>query len=143
MAMRRNPFEEMDRMMEQMRRSMWGGWTERPTLLGGRHNDINLSLDRDDDGYVVLADMPGFEKEEIDLRFDDGTVSIEASHETSEDDGSVAHRHVRHVHEQLHVPGDVIRDGIHATYRNGVLEIHVPTREETEDDESRIDIDIN
>lgn len=84
--------------------------------------------------------MPGFEKEGIDLRFDDGILSIEASHERREDDGTTAHRHTRHVHERLHV-GDVIRDEISATYRNGVLEVRLPAREGVSDDESRIDID--
>ncbi|WP_245998485.1 Hsp20 family protein [Halalkalicoccus subterraneus] len=142
MAMRRDPFEEMDRMFEQMRRSMsaWNGWDGHPSLSGDGQRDINLSLDTDEEGYVLLADMPGFEKEEIDLRYEDGMISIRATHETSSDDGTVAERHTRHAHEQLHV-GDVIEAEITASYRNGVLEVHLPTREETTDDESRIDID--
>jgi HSP20 family protein len=139
MAMQRYPFEEMDRMFEQMRRSMWEGWADRPALPDGNVG-INLSLDTDDEGYVVLADMPGFEKEEIDLRFDDGVLSVEASHERREDDATTARRHARHVHERLHV-GDVIDEEISATYRNGVLEVRLPTREEVSDDGSRIDID--
>lgn len=142
MAMRRYPFDEMDRMIDQMRRSMstWDDWSGRPAMLGGSHRDINLSLDTNEEGYVLLADMPGFEKEEIDLRYDDGMISIRATHETSSDDGTVSERHTRHVHEQLHVD-DVIEAEITATYRNGVLEVHLPTHEETTDDASRIDID--
>ncbi|MDL5363581.1 Hsp20/alpha crystallin family protein [Halalkalicoccus sp. NIPERK01] len=139
MAMRRHPFEEMDRMMEQMRRSMWEGWTDRP-MLGGDRRDVNLGLDTDDEGYVLLADMPGFEKEEIDLRFDDGVVSIEASHERDEGDDTVARRHTRYVREQVRV-GDVIAEESTASYRNGVLEVHLPTRGEAADEGSRIDID--
>lgn len=141
MAMRRYPFDEMDRLFEQMRRSMsaWDGWDERPSLLGG-HRDINLSLDTDEEGYVLLADMPGFEKEEIDLRYEDGIVSIRASHETSSDDGTVSERHTRRVHEQLPV-GDVIEGGITATYRNGVLEVHLPIHEDASEDESKIEIE--
>lgn len=130
-------------MMEQMRRSMWEGWDGRPSLGTGGHSDINLSLETGEEGYVVLADMPGFEREEIDLRFEDGTLSIEAAHETNEDDGATTRRHSRRVHEQLSVPGDVIEEEIGASYRNGVLEIHLPIREEIdeEDDGTRIDID--
>lgn len=129
-------------MMEQMRRSMWEGWDGRPSLGAGEHSDINLSLETGEEGYVVLADMPGFEREEIDLRFEDGALSIEATHERSEDDGATTRRHSRRVHERLAVPGDVIEEEIGASYRNGVLEIHLPTREEAdEDDGTRIDID--
>jgi HSP20 family protein len=142
--MRRYPFEEMERMMEQMRRAMWEGRTGLPTAafdagIGG----INLSLDADGDGYVVVADMPGFEKEEIDLRFDDGSLSVEASHETGEEDGVSARRHTRHVHERIHVPGEVVEEEISASYHNGVLEVRLPTpaSADAEDDGTRIDID--
>lgn len=142
MAMRRYPFEEMERMMEQMRRAMYEGRTGLPAFdVGGR--GINLSLDEDDDGYVVVADMPGFEKEEIDLRFEDGSLSVEASHETSEEDGVSARHHTRHVHERIHVPGEIIEEEITASYHNGVLEVHLPTPESVEDEDqgTRIDID--
>ncbi|ADJ13747.1 small heat shock protein [Halalkalicoccus jeotgali B3] len=128
----------MDRLFEQMGRTMWSGWDDHPTMGGQR--DLNLSLDTDEEGYVLLADVPGFEKEEIDLRYDDGVVSIEATHKSASDDGTTAERHTRHVHERLHV-GDVIVEEITASYRNGVLEVHLPTHERPADDGSRIDID--
>lgn len=141
MPMRRYPFEEMERMMERMRRAMYEDRTGLPTV-GAESRDINLSLDEDDDGYVVVADVPGFEKEEIDLRFDDGSLSVEASHETSEEDGVSARRHARHVYERIHVPGEVVEEEITASYHNGVLEVRLPTPESTDDDHgTRIDID--
>lgn len=120
--------------------SAWDGWDERPSVPGGNGQGINLSLDTDEKGYVLLADMPGFEKEEIDLRYDGGMISIRTAHETSSDDGAIAERHTRHVHKQLHV-GDVIKTEITATYRNDVLEVHLPTHDDVSEDESRIDIE--
>lgn len=130
-------------MMEQMRRAMWEGRSDltAPFSAKSEYSDINLSLDTDDDGYVVFADMPGFEKEEIDLRYEDGSLSVEASHETSEESDTVARRHTRHVHERIHVPGEIIEAEISASYRNGVLEVHLPTPESDESDGTRIDID--
>ncbi len=145
MAMRRYPFEEMERMMEQMRRAMYEGRIGFGSSFGGEseHSGINLSLDADDDGYVVLADIPGFEKEEIDLRYEDGSLSVEASHETSEESDASTRRHTRHVYERIHVPGDVIEEEITASYHNGVLEVRLPTPESVDDEDhgTRIDID--
>ncbi len=144
MAMRRYPFDEMERMMERMYRAMWDGQPDLTAPFGGEseHSDINLSLDADDDGYVVLADMPGFEKEEIDLRYEDGSLSVEASHETNEESDTVARHYTRHVYERIHVPGEVLEEEITASYHNGVLEVHLPALETDEpDDGTRIDID--
>lgn len=145
MTMRRYPFEEMERMMEQMRRTMVEGTMSSSTVFGGQRGDINLGLTPSDDGYVAHADMPGFEKDEIDLRFDDGILSIEATHETSEDDDMSSRRHTRRVREQIGISGDVIEEEITASYRNGVLEVRLPVyaedEDEDEDEGSRIDID--
>lgn len=141
--MRRTPFDEMEQMFDQMRRSTWsgiGGFERGAGPFGSF--DTNLSLEPTDEGYVVLADLPGFEREEIDLRFDGGVLTIDATHEVdSEVDGTYSARS-RRVHEQVAVPAEVVVDEIEATYSNGVLEVVLPTVETAEDDDShRIDIE--
>ncbi|WP_435194015.1 Hsp20/alpha crystallin family protein [Natronomonas sp. EA1] len=128
-------FDEMDRMFGQMRRPMWS----RPEwgVRGEEFGSDNLRLETTKEGYVVIADLPGFEKEEIDLRFDEGVLSINASHEVAEDNSMRS----RHVHESISVPGSVLEDEISATYRNGVLEVTLPTEEDVTEESHRIDIE--
>lgn len=133
-------FDEMERMMENMRRSMYEGVDDVRSMTG--IGSAHMSLEPTDDGYLVMADMPGFEKEEIDLRFDDGQLFVEARHEVTDESpvGSVSRS--RQVRESIHVPGEVDVDEIEATYRNGVLQVSLPTEETPEDDDAqRIDID--
>lgn len=147
-------FDEMEQAFDQMRRSMWTHGPRgrdsnrspesRRALPGtGFDRDVayeldsNLSVESTDDGYVVLADLPGFEKEEIDLRFDDGTLHIDATHEVA--DGEYARS--RRVRESVSIAGDVVVDGIEASYRNGVLEIHVPLEEMEDGDAHHIDVE--
>ncbi|MEF8842698.1 MAG: Hsp20/alpha crystallin family protein [Haloarculaceae archaeon] len=151
MDSRRTPFDmfdEMERAFDRMRRSMWGGhdtrnWDTHHALYGdeldyGHEFDSNLSVEHTDESYVVLADLPGFEKEEIDLRYDDGMLHIAATHEV--DDGEYARS--RRVRESVSIAGDVVVDDIEASYRNGVLEIHVPVETDGVDDEAHhIDIE--
>ncbi|WP_254860454.1 Hsp20/alpha crystallin family protein [Natronomonas gomsonensis] len=130
--MRVTPFDEMDRLLGGMRRSMMGE--------GGYDfgRDINVRLDTDSEGYVLHADLPGFEKEEIDLRYDDERLTIRAVHEMSDDYETSSRR----VHETVRIPGDLTVDGIEARYHNGVLEVHLPTESDTESEGGhRIDID--
>ncbi|PSP96369.1 hypothetical protein BRC94_13055 [Halobacteriales archaeon QS_5_70_17] len=88
----------------------------------------------------MVADLPGVEREELDLRFDDGLLTITGEHETTERSETAASTRSRCVHEQVRLPGDVDADGIEATYRNGVLEVRVPTDEPVDEGRS-IDID--
>ena len=140
-----NPFEEMERLFEQTRRSMGAGHASAMRPSQGvevlSSNDVNLGMEASDDGYVVTADMPGFEKADIDLRFEDGVLTIRGDREVTEETDRSWQRRSRHVHEQLAVPGEVIEADIDASYRNGVLEVHLPTSDEVDTDAHRIDID--
>lgn len=156
MSIRRDSFEEMDRLFEQMRRSMMRGmapmgydfdveYDADPSAFStrthmGSRRDINLTLEEADEGYVVIADLPGFETEEIDLRLDGETLIIAAEHDVEEESEGMHRASRRSIHERMRVPGDVVEDEISATYRNGVLEVTLPVREEPRDEGRSIDI---
>lgn len=146
MAIRRDPFDSMDRMFEQMRRTMFGGMDELPFdergRLGRPGSDVNLRMDTTDEGYLVMADLPGFEKADIDLRFEEGVLSIAAAHESeTETDAGSSHAQ-RRVYDELRIPAAIREDEITASYRNGVLEVSLPTEDEVaDDDEHRIEIE--
>jgi len=153
---RQHPFESMERLFEQMRRSMGtghgpgmgsrSGFETRTPFAAPEWSewdrdefdfDANVSMETDEDGHVVYADLPGFEREELDVRFEDGVLVVEGSHEVSDDGGFQNRR----VHERLSVPGDVREDDIEATYRNGVLKIRLPVDDDPDADTHRIDIE--
>lgn len=115
-------------------------WT-RMGMNGWERDDSNASLERGDDGYVVLADIPGFGKEDIDIRFEDGYLTVTGSHGTDEEAEGRRMARSRHVHERVRVPGDVRVDDITASLKNGVLEVHLPVEGETGDEGHRIDIE--
>lgn len=87
----------------------------------------------------MLADLPGFETSEIDLRLEDDTLVLDATHEVAESSEYGAMSRSRHVHEFLRLPGDVDEDGIEATYRHGVLEVRLPAID-GDDSGHRIDV---
>ncbi|MFC7045366.1 Hsp20/alpha crystallin family protein [Halobacteriaceae archaeon GCM10025711] len=139
-----NPFDEMDRMLTEM--DDWftgmrgqfraGDRTGFPSRNWLSASDIALDVHEEDDMYVLVADMPGFEKDEIDLRLTDDALTIEAHHEVT----SEAHTRSRRVFERVTLPMDAGDEDITATYRNGVLEVHVP-KVETAETGTRIDVE--
>lgn len=115
------------------------------------HEGVNVDLAKRDGEYVLVADLPGFEREDVHLSFDDGVLALDAESETHDeresdgDTGEIAIRGAisssRRVTERVTIPEDVVADAIDATFRNGVLEVHLPLVESEEsDDETKIDI---
>ena len=127
-------FDEMNRLFEEMRHAMTENCFEFDVGYGA---GIPVRMEADDVGYLVHADLPGFETEEIDLRFDDGLLTIDARHEGSDD----SEQWTRSVNESLRIPGEVDVENIEASYHNGVLEVSVPTEPDAESMGHRIDID--
>ncbi|WP_458190520.1 Hsp20/alpha crystallin family protein [Haladaptatus sp. NG-WS-4] len=128
---RYTPFEEMDRLLEQMRTRMSGLDDPRSQLRRG----TPIDLAERDGKFVLVADLPGFEKEEIDLSIHDGVVIIAAKHEVTGDEFARS----RTVSERVTLPKTVEKEEITATYRNGVLEVFFPIVEDGAS-EDRIEI---
>lgn len=147
-----DPFERMEAMFEQMRRNAFGSMVHQPRQLPGGMasaevtqadgmrstpaHDTALTLEETDEGYHVVADVPGFEKEEIRLTYGDGVLRMEGSHEVSDEQ---TYRQ-RTVAESIRVPGDVVAEDVSATYRNGVLEVSLPADAESSH-EVQIDVE--
>ena len=131
MNTRRTPFDEMNRFFDQFR----GDTFDWPTVRGGQETDLNLTMERTEDSYVVLADLPGFETDEIDLQYEDEVLRIEGTHEVTGHDSARS----RTVRESIAVPGNVVVDEISASYHNGVLEVRLPV--DSSSSAHRIDIE--
>jgi HSP20 family protein len=67
--------------------------------------------------------MPGFEREEIDLAWHDGRLNVAAEHVDE------ARNRRQTFHRAFRLPKQVDADAITARYRNGVLEVTLPTPE--------------
>lgn len=148
MSERIDPFETMDRLFEQMRQGVLGGFDQSPGDWNGDGAGWNRpaltadstmrshapTVEESDDGYVVIADLPGFETDELDVTFTDGTLTINGTHEVT--DGATSRN--RTVRESVRVPGDVVVDEVTAAYQNGVLEIRLPV----EDSGDSVHIDV-
>lgn len=84
----------------------------------------------EDEEVVVIADVPGFEDDQISLRADENQVRIDA-----ESTDSMRRESMSHV---FSLPCEVVPEEADATLENGVLTVTLP-RVET-DDETQIEI---
>ena len=98
-------------------------WTKRPTR-GCESERDDYELYEDDDGFVLSVEMPGFDREEIDVTWDDGVLNIAAEHEDEQFDRRKTY------HRRFRFPKRVDDEEITAQYTNGILEIRLPILED-------------
>ncbi|AKU06588.1 MULTISPECIES: archaeal heat shock protein Hsp14 [Haloferax] len=136
--MQRNPFDEIEDLFDRMGRSF-----EESGI--GRFQDISLDVVDDDEVIEVVADLPGFEKDDLDVSVSGRRLTIAADHEESsevDDDRYVRReRSQRSVSRTITLPAEVVRDEVTASYKNGVLTVTLPKAEPAGDDSTQIDIE--
>ena len=143
---RRNPFDEIERMFERMNRqfSELGEGSQLPAMAGGPQN-VSMDVAEQDSEYVVTADLPGYEKDDIDLSISDRTLRVSAERaegtDESDEEGTYIRRerHRQSVSRAITLPEEVVEDDASAAYNNGVLTVTLPKRSESNDSRS-IDI---
>ena len=136
--MQRNPFDEIEDLFDRMGRSF-----EDSGLT--RFQDISLDLVDTDDSIEVVADLPGFEKDDLNVSVHGRQLSISAerseSADVDEENYIRRERTQRSVSRTVTLPTEVKRDDVTAQYRNGVLTITLPKAEPYTDDSRTIDIE--
>lgn len=97
------------------------------------------------DSFLLEADLPGFNKEDISLDLKDGILTISAVHQDSseekDDKGSYIRRERRYgsFQRSFDVTG-IDESGITAAYQNGVLTLTLPKARPAEPETHRIAI---
>lgn len=87
-----------------------------------------------EDGYVVEADLPGFDEKNVEVHVEGRTLTIESKKEEKEekDEGRYVLRERRSssFSRAFTLPEDADAESIAASFKNGVLALSVKKREE-------------
>lgn len=95
---------------------------------------IKVDVSRSDGGYSVKAEMPGVNKDDINVTIDGNqiTLSGEVKKESEEKKGEEVIRTERYygkVMRSFTLPQDIDEKAVVAKYSDGVLKLTLPTRE--------------
>jgi len=124
----------LERMMDEL---MGAGEAEVPEVRGevGTWQPA-VEMYETDTEYVVRAALPGVDPKSIDVEVaDDGlTLRAERREEKEERGRNYLRRELRYglFQRTLPLPGGVKADQAKATYKDGVLEVHVPKTEQAQ-----------
>lgn len=98
------------------------------------------------DQFILEAELPGFQKEDIKLDLKDGILTISAEHkqqqEQKDEKGTYIRRERRYgcFTRSFDITG-IDESGITAAYQNGILELHLPKAVPVVPETRRIAID--
>jgi HSP20 family protein len=148
-----SPFETMERRFAAMER-MFEDFFRRPfSLLGPSRwpaaeiEEMTPAVDlfEEKDDVVVKAELPGMKKENINVDFRDGTLTISGEKKQEEKiekkDYYRFERSYGSFSRSLRLPTDVQTDKAKASFKDGILEVRIPKTEEAKKKGRKIPIE--
>lgn len=97
---------------------------------------MSCDMKETDNNFQVMLNMPGCKKEDIHMSLEDGYLNIEATNtsttETQDNDGRwICKERYAGAYQRSFYVGDSIQpEDIHASYKDGVLQIDLPKIQE-------------
>lgn len=98
-----------------------------------KYQDMKCDIYEDGNNYVVEMDIPGFNKDEINIETSKGYLTISAEHDAlkeEEEKNYIRRERVYGSAMRRFYVGDVSEDNIKANFKDGVLKVVVPKKEE-------------
>lgn len=138
---------DIDQMFENfLGRRLRPLWPERWWPAAGMEITIpTVDLYEEKDDIIVKAELPGMEKENIDINLLDDRLTIKGEkkkeEEIKKENYYRAERSYGSFTRTLELPRQVQADKVKANFKNGVLEIRLPKTEEAKKKETRVKVD--
>lgn len=138
---------EMDRMMEDFfGRRFLPRWPERWFRTEGLQlHAPAVDVFEEKDEIVVKAEIPGIEKDSIEVNLSDHILTIKGEkkqeEEVKEENYYRSERSYGSFVRTLELPKDVQADKVKATFKNGVLEVRMPKTEQAKAREIKVKVD--
>ena len=133
---RNSLINDFDNMLDTMFND---GWNR--SLI--KNNNLSVDIIEKENEFELTADLPGFDKKEINLSIQDKVLSLIANHKSSRDSKEsyrLRERNSKSFNRSFTLPENVIEEKINAKFKNGSLKIILPKVEKIEPEIKKIKI---
>ena len=104
-----------------------------------------IDIKEEEDRYVLRADIPGVDAEDLDITMDKGVLTLQGKRETQRTEDRDGLRRVERVsgkfYRRFNLPDTADSTAVSADYRHGVLEVSIPKQAEAQP--QRIQVKVN
>ena len=126
------PFNEFVSLQDKINKAFGNGLLSRDEVKNWNHS---IDLSENKDFYKIKADIPGLNKEDIDIFFKEKTLTIKGKRKdnVSEESENIYKKEIsyRSFQKKIFLSQDVDAYNIKAVHNNGVLELNIPKSEKT------------
>ncbi|UHQ96092.1 Hsp20/alpha crystallin family protein [Natrinema halophilum] len=144
-----DPFDGFEKQLHRLQQQfenitrMWD--RERFGLSESEMTTMGIDLVDHGDEFVLTADVPGFESDDIDVRLSNNTLHVTAERdETTEEQEELyikSERAHRSISRSVRLPEPVDEENVSAAYNNGVLTLTLPKRQPSDIGSHRIEVE--
>ena len=96
------------------------------------------------DSYLIRAELPGMKKEDFNLELQDGVLTLSGERKFEEPANGVEYHRIERssgkFFRSFSLPQTVKNDEIKASFRDGILEVHVPKADEAKPKQIAINV---
>ena len=135
-----NPARELTTVRRDMDK-LFNAFFNAPTPATKNSWGIALDVTEDKEAFNIIASVPGFTSDDIEITVDDGLLKLAGEIKVEHDENSEEEAKVRyHLRERrtgrfsrtLRLPKDINVDAISATQENGILTLRLPKTPEVQ-----------
>ncbi len=132
-----NRFHEFENMLERFTHASDKELTKATSSdLGLAEWAPTVDIEEEENKYLIKADLPGVDKKDIEVKLEDGVLSIRGEKNVERETGKGTKRHRS---ERFHgvfarsftMPATVEPDKVDASYKDGVLSLVIPKSHES------------
>ena len=100
-----------------------------------KHPLMKTDIKEKDGAYLIDMDLPGYDKENIKIDIENGYLNVHAKMDTEkneEDEGKFVRRerYIGECSRSFYIGEGVEEDDIKASFKNGILKLEIPKKEE-------------
>lgn len=101
-----------------------------------RHWDPSVDIEEQEDKFVIYADLPGVDPQDIDIIAEDGVLTLKGQRSTNSGEKGSNYQYVERVsgtfHRRFNIPEAADAERIEAEGKHGVLQITLPKQEKAQ-----------
>lgn len=132
------PVTEIERITDRFDRffdELWRDFEREFAIAPRRRWLPAMDLSETDTDYWVRIELPGVKKEDVEITITQDILTIKGKRQREQKEEKEGYHRVERYYGEfqrsVRLPGGVDADKVEATYKDGVLEIRLPKREES------------
>jgi HSP20 family protein len=125
-----DPFDALASLQQALDAFRASDWLEAGPSGAGAYPPLNVFRKGDD--YVIIAEVPGLKKSDLDIQVKDRTIRIAGTKSIDYAENAGLHRRERlagRFDRAVSIPIEIDADKVKAEYRDGILALYLPRAE--------------